>query len=199
MSGTQSDAEVIEGSLRDPEAFSVVYERHRDAVYNFLRWRVGAQLAEEWLAETFAQAFRARQRYQPRHATCRAWLLGIATHLVSNFERSERRGSRARAREAAELVPDTLADMGVLDGATIDPELLAAVRALASEDREVLLLHAWGELSPHEIAKALGLRAGTVRSRLHRARTQVRHRLTLEGTAPHGRQEATTTTGDSHA
>lgn len=202
MAHSQTDAEVIERSLADPETFAIVYERHRAAVYTFLRWRVGTELAEEWLAETFAQAFRSRERYQPRHDTCRAWLIGIAAHLVANFQRSERRGARARERTAAHLSDrrlrgGSLADE-VLDSATLDGELVAAVRALSDEDREVLLLHAWGELSPKEIANALGVRAGTVRSRLHRARAQVRRHLAATD-ARHDCEAAIATTGESHA
>ncbi|RZL29747.1 MAG: hypothetical protein EOP35_25020, partial [Rubrivivax sp.] len=66
-----------------------------------------------------------------------------------------------------------------------DPELLGAVRALRAEEQEVLLLHAWADLSYEEIAAATGVAIGTVRSRLSRARVQLRaalpeHRPTTE-------------------
>lgn len=55
-----------------------------------------------------------------------------------------------------------------------DPVLRSALRALRAEELDVLLLHAWGELSYAEIATVTGTRVGTVRSRLSRARERMR-------------------------
>jgi RNA polymerase sigma-70 factor (ECF subfamily) len=57
--------------------------------------------------------------------------------------------------------------------------LAEALAALSPPLREVLLLHAWGELSHTEIGSALGLSSAAVRTRLHRARSQVAHRLDI--------------------
>jgi RNA polymerase sigma-70 factor (ECF subfamily) len=59
-------------------------------------------------------------------------------------------------------------------GVATDPILLSAVEALREEEREALLLLAWGELSYAEIAVVTGVAIGTVRSRLSRARRRVR-------------------------
>jgi len=55
----------------------------------------------------------------------------------------------------------------------LDPDLYAGLTDLARRDRDALLLHAWGELSYDEIAQALDVPVGTVRSRIHRARRQL--------------------------
>jgi RNA polymerase sigma-70 factor (ECF subfamily) len=57
------------------------------------------------------------------------------------------------------------------------PELAEALRRLTPGDRDVLLLAAWGDLTQEQIARTLGIRPGTARSRLHRARRQVRAAL----------------------
>lgn len=61
------------------------------------------------------------------------------------------------------------------------PVLAQALTALRPGDRDVLLLHAWGDLSYQEIAEALGVPVGTVRSRLARARGVVREQLAVSG------------------
>ena len=72
------------------------------------------------------------------------------------------------------------------DGERIDA--VASYRAVATDiaalrpaDREILLLHAWAELSDREIAQALGLPIGTVKSRLHRMRERLRNRIERDG------------------
>jgi RNA polymerase sigma-70 factor (ECF subfamily) len=70
---------------------------------------------------------------------------------------------------------------GRVDAAVLAPVLAAALSSLAAGDREVLLLYAWSDLTYEEISVALGLQVGTVRSRLHRAREQVRGELERAG------------------
>jgi hypothetical protein len=62
-------------------------------------------------------------------------------------------------------------------GSAITPRVAQALASLPAAQRDVLLLHAWGELSQQEIATAMGLPAATVRSRLGRARAALRSQL----------------------
>jgi RNA polymerase sigma factor (sigma-70 family) len=163
-----SDAEAIRRSRDMPEAFVAVYERHHAAVHNYLRRRLGADAADDLAAETFVRAFRARARYRPQSDTARPWLLGIAANLIGDRRRAEARALRALERAAAQ--PGRAAE-GPLD--ELDPRLVEGLRRLSDRDREALLLLAWGELSYAEIAEALGIPIGTVRSRIHHARTRL--------------------------
>jgi RNA polymerase sigma-70 factor (ECF subfamily) len=176
---TSSDAELIAASLRDPELFGVVFDRHYPAVASFLRRRLERSLADELAAETFLQAFDGRGRYDVGRADARPWLFGIASHLLSRHRRGEERRLRAFAR-AGQLLEEEQgiddADVRV-DAAATAPLLAAALASLGAGDREVLLLYAWADLSYEEISVALGLPVGTVRSRLHRARERVRRDL----------------------
>jgi RNA polymerase sigma-70 factor (ECF subfamily) len=148
-------------SLDDPAAFGAVYDRHYAAVHAFAQRRVGLELAEEVAAETFARAFAQRRRYDGRPDPV-PWLLGIATNVMRRQWRSERRRLDAYARVAARQV------------AHVDPaeaeQAIRAVARLPRRQREVVLLHVWADLSYEQIARALDIPVGTVRSRLSRAR-----------------------------
>ena len=178
-----TDREVIVSSLARPECFEAVFDRHATTIYRYLRRRVGTALAEDLLAETFAQAFNARRRFEHRGESALPWLYGIAANLLRMHRRAEERRLRAYARAAERgSEPSGSADSDRrLDAAALRPALAEALAGLPLGQREVLLLHAWAGLSHEEIADALEISAGTVRSRLHRARAQVGERLARSG------------------
>jgi RNA polymerase sigma factor (sigma-70 family) len=157
-----TDADAIRRSLDEPAAFGAVFDRHYAAVHAYAQRRVGSELAEEVAAEAFARAFAARRRYDGVHADALPWLLGIASNLMRRHWRTERRRLHAYARVASQHVPE-------LDPATAE-EAITAVARLPRRQREVVLLHVWADLSYEQIARALDIPVGTVRSRLHRAR-----------------------------
>jgi RNA polymerase sigma-70 factor (ECF subfamily) len=170
-----TDATAIRASLHEPRAFVAVFDRHHRAVHGYVARRVGADLADEIAAETFARAFDRRAGYDAGHADARPWLLAIASNLLHRHWRTERRRLEAwlrsqSGRPVTEAVPEALA-AGLVD------ELFA----LPEAEREALLLLAWGELSYEEIAQATGVPIGTVRSRISRARARLRDRLREPG------------------
>ncbi|MGY1832723.1 RNA polymerase sigma factor [Geodermatophilus sp. SYSU D01180] len=176
-SSLPTDAEVLAGSLAEPELFATLFDRHAAAVHRYLGRRVG-ELADDLLSETFLVAFRRRADYRPERLDVRPWLIGIATNLVHGAARAERRRYRALARAAAE--PDARPDDDPhdrLDAQALRGPLAAALAGLKAPDRDVLLLVAWGDLSYEEVAAVLDVPVGTVRSRLHRARRQTRATL----------------------
>jgi RNA polymerase sigma-70 factor (ECF subfamily) len=168
----RTDAELITASVGQPECFQAVFDRHFSVIHRYLRRRVGAELAAELTSETFLAAFRSRERYIPGQVSALPWLYGIASNLLRMHQRGEERRLRAYARAAREserAAPPVAVDER-LDAAAMRPALAAALADLTPALREVLLLHAWSELSHAEIAEALGCSAGVVRARLHRAR-----------------------------
>jgi len=160
-----TDAELIERSIAEPEAFGLVFDRHVAAVHAFVQRRVGRDLAEEVTAEAFARGFALRGRYDAAHELALPWLLGIASNVLRRHWRSERRRLDAYARSVQYERPGATPDF--------DGEVIRAVARLPRRQREVLLLAAWADLSYGEIAHALGLPVGTVRSRLARARDRL--------------------------
>jgi RNA polymerase sigma-70 factor (ECF subfamily) len=174
-----TDAELIAASLRDPERFAGVFDRHFAAIAAFLRRRLERSLADELAAETFLRAFDCRGGYDVARADARPWLFGIAARLLSHHRRSEERRLRAFARVGRMAGEERGFDEvdARLDAMAASSLLAAALRSLSAADREVLLLYAWAELTYEEIAVALEIPVGTVRSRLHRAREGVRRGL----------------------
>lgn len=170
------DADLIARSLDHPRAFELVFDRHFGAVHAYAQRRGGTELADEIAAETFARAFDLRARYDRSQPSARPWLLGIATNLLRRHWRTERRRLAAYARSAAHELPEDLP-------AFLAVELLDAVAALGRHERDVLLLYAWADLSYEEIAVALDVPVGTVRSRLSRARRRLA--ASVESPPPH--------------
>jgi len=163
-----SDGRVIRRSLADPHAFGPIFERHFDALYGYGCRRVGSHLAEEIATETFVRAFDRRRTFDTESSDARPWLLGIAANLLRRHWRTERRRLSAYARP----VP---AGTAIADSPGL--EVVAALDSLSKDERETLFLYAVADLSYEEIAQALDVPVGTVRSRLARARARIRARL----------------------
>ena len=176
----RTDAQVIAASLHDPEEFTQVYDRHAAVIHRYLLRRLGAEVAEDLTADTFTAAFRSRSRFDATQGeTARPWLYGIASNLAARHRRDEVRGLRALARTGIDPVAHSWveqADQRLVAQASNRP-LAQALADLSPGDRDVLLLVAWADLSYTEVAQALQLPVGTVRSRLNRARRKVRAAL----------------------
>ena len=177
------DASAIKKSLTDPATFAHVFERHFETIHRYAQQRLGPGLADEIAAETFTAAFDRREGYDPSHIDARPWLLGIATNLMSRHWRAEGRRLKAYAAAGRSLPAGPDAD-GSRIAPDVDPDIMAALRKLTREDRETLLLMAWAELSYEEIADALSIPVGTVRSRIFRARRRMRGLLDVQPLRP---------------
>jgi RNA polymerase sigma-70 factor (ECF subfamily) len=179
-SGELTDAAVIERSLGDPSEFAPIFDRHWRALHAYCTSRAAAA-GEDIAAEVFRRAFDHRRRYDRRLDDARPWLYGIATNLLRHHFRSSKRKDRAdrRALVFAEL-ETTVQPFEQLEAQMLGSRLTRALQALPVADREALLLFAWAELSYQEIALALDVPLGTVRSRIHRARARVREQVVLD-------------------
>jgi RNA polymerase sigma factor (sigma-70 family) len=177
-----TDAAAILESRLDPSCFGEVFDRHFRAIYWYVARRVGRELAEELAAEVFVVAFEQRAQYDADRPDARPWLFGIAANLLRRHRRRERRRLLVYARAGAPSVAqDEIEDAeNRADAARTGKQVALALAALRPEEREVLLLFAWAELSYEEIAQALQVPVGTVRSRLSRARTRIRRVLSTE-------------------
>lgn len=172
---TADDHAIIAASLSRPEAFGSLFDRHARELHRFLSRRIGG-LADDLLGELFVTAFEQRGRYRAELADARPWLYGIATNLIRRHHRAEATRYRALGRTPLTLVtPDGAPEaVAQADAEALRPRLAAALATLKAPDRDVLLMLAWGQLDQAEVATALGIPLGTVRSRLHRARQQLR-------------------------
>lgn len=180
-----TDAEIFQRSIRDPDAFREIFERHASAVHAYARKRIG-MAGEEILAQTFLTAFEKRGRFDLSYGSARPWLLGIATNIIRHHLREEREHLRALGRVAREQPEAPVDDVARLDAQRMKPQIIAALLSLSDEDRETFLLLALGQLTYEEVASALRIPIGTVRSRIHRSRTHLRERVEGRTAIPDG-------------
>lgn len=165
----------------DADAFGVLFNRHADAVFRYCLSRCGSwHDAEELVSITFLEAWRQRNRLKPQKDSLLPWLLGVATNANLNRARASRRYAdfltrlphsdpRHREHEAdhAESVTSRVdAEREVL-------ELLDTTGGLHEGERDVVILCLMNGISQEDAAKTLGIRVGTVKSRLHRAKAKL--------------------------
>jgi RNA polymerase sigma-70 factor, ECF subfamily len=153
--------------MSDVAILAAWYE-HKNAIYGFA-WRMtgSPSIAEDVLQEVFLALIRSPGRFDSGRAPLRAFLLGIARNQV-------------RKRLERERHWDALDD-GVFEAAPLDPVagevgdwVARAVHSLPATQREALVLFEYEGLSLEEVARAVGAEVGAVKSRLHRARENLR-------------------------
>jgi RNA polymerase sigma-70 factor (ECF subfamily) len=174
-----TDAAIIEASRHDPAQFAAVFDRHADEIHRYVAGRLGPDAADDVTAETFLTAFRKRGSYDLGRDDARPWLYGIATRWIREHRRTERRHYEGLVRlpvpRHADAFDEAAADR--VAAAQMLPLLAAVLGSLSRDERDLLLLVAWTDLSYAEVAQALGVAPGTVASRLHRVRGKVRRLL----------------------
>ena len=168
-----NDNTVIARSVQDPVAFGEIFHRYAAVIHRYAARRAGDAVADDVTSETFLIAFQHRARFDPAREDARPWLFGIATNLIHRHRIATARVLRAMEHAVCEPVithdPDD-----ALDAQLAVARLAKRIRRLNAGDRDCLLLFAWAELSYDEIAEALHIPVGTVKSRLNRARRLIR-------------------------
>ncbi|MEP7019037.1 MAG: sigma-70 family RNA polymerase sigma factor [Pseudonocardiales bacterium] len=163
----------VDGTADRAARFEAVFAAHSATVYSYARRRVTKVEAEDVVSEAFLVVWR---RLDDVPAEPLPWLIGVTRKVMANRRRSDARraalGERLQRNTALNRGSDTRADIG-------EP-VLTALAALSNGEREVIELHAWEELSPAEIAIALGIERATVYVRLHRARQRLAGLLEAE-------------------
>jgi RNA polymerase sigma factor (sigma-70 family) len=162
---------IIAASSTEPSLFSTVFDRHFAAVHRYLARRAGGQVADDLASLTFVVALERCESFDASVVDARPWLYGIATNLLRNHVRDERRRLEGDAMAHTDGAhPVDVKATEAPGGSLVDDSALGeALLQLDTDQRDVLLLYAWGELSYEEIASSLSIPMGTVRSRLARA------------------------------
>lgn len=168
-----SDAELIGWSLAgDDGAFVEMICHHEAAVWAYLVRRAGRGSAEDLLGEVWASAFGSRRLYDGSYPDARPWLFGIALNTLRRYWRS--RPSEDLVSDMGDLPIGTDPWPAVDERIEVETILRSALTHLRPEEREVLLLVVWEELSIADAARVLNLPAGTARRYLHHARMTLR-------------------------
>jgi RNA polymerase sigma-70 factor, ECF subfamily len=156
--------------VKDSE-FNAVFEDHKDAVYRFA-WRMmnSAAAAEDIAQDVFLSLLRLPGRFDPARGRLRSFLLGITRNLVLKRWRDEHQWQPLEDEQFVSMPFD-------IERSETAEIVAQAVRSLPPLQREVLILAEYEELSLEEIARAVESEVGTVKSRLHRARENLRRVL----------------------
>ena len=145
--------------------------------------RVDRSTAEDIAQETFLRAWRKRESYDPAIGPPGPWLFGFAVRLTSHHFRSEKARWKAEA-QARSMQPDARdhcddicndIDLRAKQGRTA-----AALAALNQGEYEVVTLRYWADLSEQQIATALGIPRGTVKSRFNSAARKMRAQMSSD-------------------
>jgi RNA polymerase sigma factor (sigma-70 family) len=178
-----SDDDLLEAwRAGDQQAGKQLFSRHYAAVDRFFRNKVGDE-STDLAQKTFLGCLEAVDRYRNEH-NFRSWLFAIAYRQLCKHHRT-------RASEQARF------DFGSVSAHDLDPSpslvvaqseeqrlLLEALRQIPIEMQVALELHYWEQMSDAEIARALELPLGTIKSRIRRARTLLSERVTALSSSP---------------
>jgi RNA polymerase sigma-70 factor (ECF subfamily) len=181
-----TDAELLERTAREPQAFATLYRRHEQLVLRYLLSRChDAELAADLAAETFASILEAAPRFDATRtggSSALPWILAIARHTLLA---SVRRGTVAdEARRRLRLAPVELTDAAlarVEELASIDFDLNEILRDLPLEQREAIVARVLDERDYDEIAAQLGCSQMVVRKRVSRGLKRLRTVLLSAG------------------
>lgn len=178
---TDADAAVWARAVDgDGEAFGRIFDRHRDRVLRHgLRLAPTRSDADDLVAITFFEAWRNRERVRVVDGSVLPWLLVTATNVARNL----RRGAH-RYAALLERLPPGEHGADPADSAA-EHDVVAHLARLSRPDRQVLILCVLEGYSERDAAAALGVAAGTVKSRLSRAR----RRLASAVASPGGHDE----------
>jgi len=145
---------------------------HADRLFRLAMWFERNRTdAEDVVQDTLMQALRSFHRFRPG-SNCRAWLVTILQRVVSNRRRAK--GRSIIVSDPDDRLAQTVPFLPPVPQHITDEVMLASLRRLPLAFQEVIVLCDVEELSYKEAAEALGIPVGTVMSRLHRGRAQLR-------------------------
>lgn len=177
-----TDAEIIGRSVRDPDMFGELFRRYRADVFRFVTRRVGRSNAADLTADVFVRAFSVRARYDTSRSSAQPWLYGIAANVVGDQLRRWLVRSRKHALGAVRLLERPTEPFGQvlsdMEAEALSDEIETALSGLPPSQRAALVLYGVEGLSYVETAEVLGVAVGTVKSRIHRAKSHIRSNLT---------------------
>ncbi|PZG23523.1 RNA polymerase sigma factor [Nonomuraea aridisoli] len=174
MTSDPDDAELIARSLHgDEDAFVEVVRRHEAAVGAYLARRAGRELAEDLLGEVWVAALTSRAAYDRSFPDARPWLIGVAHNTLRRHWRS--RPAEEPLAHVPDLAPGWDPWAAVDDRVDVGSVLRHALALLRPQQREILTLVAWEDLTVADAGRAIGIPPGTARRHLHEARMALRN------------------------
>ena len=169
---------IVERAKTDPEAFGRLYDTYYQPVFGFLYRRTGnAEIAKDLASETFFQALKSIGRYKIQGKPFKSWLFAIAAAQVGNYYRARAKYLTVTTDDAPEILADESLqpDVALLESedAAETREKVGLLRRMLTKlnqkQQSILTMRFFSHLSISEIAGALQMKEGTVKSHIHRA------------------------------
>ena len=173
-----SESTLIARAKEDAEAFGDLYELYVDRIYSYICYRVGNdQDAEDLTARTFYRALDHLPSYEDRGLPFSAWLYRIAHNLVANWHRDNSRHKMIALDELVLSAPRGRGPVARIEKMADEDVMLRAVRALAPERQELIVLKHVDGMTNMEIGQVMGRTEGAVKSLYHRTLVALREEL----------------------
>lgn len=164
----QSDEDVFARYQRgDEAAFEVVYDRFAKPIFRFLRRFIGdTSAAEDLTQQVFLRVHQARATFDP-HRSLRTWIFTIARRLALNA--LDQRSRAPALGVPADIASESPSPEAVVARRDASAALNAALMTLPADERDVLLLSKYEDLSYAELGEIVGCSADAAKMRVHRA------------------------------
>lgn len=167
--GLEKEQQLVENAKKDPACFTELYDRYFEAIYRYVYRRVNAvETAEDLVSQTFYDALSHLKSYEHKGYPFSAWLYKIAHNNVLKWYRTNSRSQRVDIDNIVEL----RSDEDVVEDLSIKNErgeVLYYLDQLEYEDRELIRLKYFEEVSNIEIGQIMGVTANNVGVKLYRA------------------------------
>lgn len=158
----------------DPDAFGCLFDRHGPRIHAYaLRRTADPQLAEDLVAAVFLEVWRRRADVALTQPSALPWLYGVASNVLRHQRRTLRRHRAALDRLDSLPPPSPVLVERQAEAAAAAAAVVDQVRRLPRRERDVVALSVFEGLPHAEVATALGISVGTVKSRLSRARARL--------------------------
>jgi len=172
--GADGDLVIALQKERNTPAFEALVRRYQRPLYGFIARQLGDRArAEDVFQQSVFQIY-SRINTCARPEAFKAWAFGVAANACRNAERSERLRAVAPLTEATTVPTLQATPEQAAASAQAAQRIAAALRELPSAQREVFVLYHYGQLSYDDIAEALGVPTGTVKSRMNAALSRLR-------------------------
>jgi RNA polymerase sigma-70 factor (ECF subfamily) len=161
----------------DPSAFEAIVLRHQDRIYNLCRYMLrDPQNARDAAQDVFLKAYRGLKDFRP-DSSLYTWMYRIAVTTCLDYRKRFRREVLTRGSVTGDLPSGERSPHDIYESTKITESIRLALQKLPEKPRVVILLREIEGLSYDEIAEVLHISVGTVKSRISRARDQLRHLL----------------------
>ena len=158
--------QAIDGDL---EAFSNLYEKYIERIYNYVYYRIGnTHDAEDVTAKVFHRALGRITVYKKMGVPFSAWLYRIAHNLVANWHRDKSRKKEIQLEEDVELIPSSQQPEILIVKNQENEALINVIRKFSPERQQLIILKFVEKLSNEEIGMIMGRSEGAIKSLYHR-------------------------------